>query len=372
MFDFFKRKKTEAPAAPEPPGPESAPSESSPEDGERPQVAQQPAPMSPEAAEAAAEPGSGAAGPGEEASSEERRRSWGDRLRAGLGRSREKLTGALSGVFSRKVLDDAMLEELETALLTADVGVAATQHLLDELRARYRRAGGTAEPRALLKGAVLDLLLPLEKPLVISAARPFVIMIAGVNGAGKTTSIGKLARHFQDQGRTVMLAAGDTFRAAAREQLAVWGERNGVPVIAQVGGDPAAVVFDAVGAARARGTDVLLADTAGRLPTQLHLMDEIRKVRRVIAKAEASAPQEILLVLDANTGQNAVAQVKAFDQALGLTGLVLTKLDGSAKGGTVCAIAKEHPIPLRFIGVGEGIEDLRPFVAADFVDALLG
>jgi fused signal recognition particle receptor len=196
-------------------------------------------------------------------------------------------------------------------------------------------------------------------------------MLAGVNGAGKTTSIGKLAKHLQRQGFSVLLAAGDTFRAAAREQLAVWGERNDVAVIAQSGGDPAAVMFDAIAAARARGIDVVLADTAGRLPTQLHLMDEIRKVRRVIQKADSAAPHETLLVLDANTGQNALAQVKAFDAALGLTGLVLTKLDGTAKGGVVAAIAKEHPIPLRFIGVGEGVDDLQPFMAAEFVDALL-
>ncbi len=232
-------------------------------------------------------------------------RPWSERLASGLARSREKLAGALSGVFTRRKLDAETLEELETALLTADVGVAATQHLLDDLSARWKRA------------------------------------------------------------------AGDTFRAAAREQLAVWGERNGVTVISQTGGDAGAVMFDAIGAARARGIDVVLADTAGRLPTQLNLMEEIRKVQRVIRKADASAPHEVLLVLDANTGQNALAQVKAFDDALGLTGLVMTKLDGSAKGGVVAAIAKERPIPLRFIGVGEGLDDLKPFVAGEFVDALV-
>ena len=224
----------------------------------------------------------------------------------------------------------------------------------------------------MLKASLLELIGPLERPLEITAARPFVIMLAGVNGAGKTTSIGKLARHFQAQGYSVLLAAGDTFRAAAREQLAAWGERNNVAVIAQDGGDPAAVMFDAIAAARARGIDVVLADTAGRLPTQLHLMDEIRKVRRVIQKADPAAPHETLLVLDANTGQNALAQVTAFDAALSLTGLVMTKLDGTAKGGVVAAIAKQHPVPLRFIGVGEGVDDLRPFVAAEFVDALVG
>jgi fused signal recognition particle receptor len=303
---------------------------------------------------------------------DDERKSWRERLAEGLGRSREKLSGALASAFSRRTLDDETLEALESALLTADVGVAATQHLLEDLKLRWKRAGAEADPQALLKAALVELLSPLEQPLVVSDARPFVIMLAGVNGAGKTTSIGKLAKHFQDQGLSVLLAAGDTFRAAAREQLAVWGERNGVAVISQQGGDPAAVMFDAVAAAKARGIDVVLADTAGRLPTQLHLMDEIRKVRRVIQKADAGAPHETLLVLDANTGQNALAQVKAFDEALTLTGLVLTKLDGSAKGGVVAAIAKQHPVPLRFIGVGEQVDDLKPFVAAEFVDALLG
>ena len=299
-------------------------------------------------------------------------RPWAERLAAGLARSREKLAGALGGVFARRRLDAETLDELETALITADVGIAATQHLLDDLSARWKAAGAEGDPKSLLKAALVDLLRPLERPLVVGSARPFVIMLAGVNGAGKTTSIGKLARHFQQQGLTVLLAAGDTFRAAAREQLAVWGERNGVTVIAQAGGDPGAVMFDAIAAAKARGVDVVLADTAGRLPTQLQLMEEIRKVQRVIRKADPAAPHETLLVLDANTGQNALAQVKAFDDALGLTGLVLTKLDGSAKGGVVAAIAKERPIPLRFIGVGEGIDDLKPFVAAEFVDALVG
>jgi fused signal recognition particle receptor len=300
------------------------------------------------------------------------KRPWTERLAAGLARSREKLAGALGAAFARRKLDEETLEELETALIMADVGVAATSHLLADLSARWKRAGGDQDPKAMLKAALLDLIAPLERPLVVGGARPFVVMLAGVNGAGKTTSIGKLARHFQTQGLTVLLAAGDTFRAAAREQLVVWGERNGVTVISQAGGDPGAVMFDAIAAAKARAVDIVLADTAGRLPTQLHLMDEIRKVQRVIRKVDPTAPHETLLVLDANTGQNALAQVKAFDDALGLTGLVLTKLDGSAKGGMVAAIAKEHPVPLRFIGVGEGLEDLRPFVAADFVDALVG
>ena len=297
--------------------------------------------------------------------------SWTERLKAGLGLSREKFAGALGSVFARRVLDDTALEAFEAALLTGDVGVDATQHLLDELKARWKRSGADADPRATLADAMVDLIAPLERPLVVGPQRPFVVMITGVNGAGKTTSIGKLAKWLQAQNLSVLLAAGDTFRAAAREQLTVWGERNGVPVIQQSGGDPAAVMFDAVAAARARGIDVVLADTAGRLPTQAHLMEELRKVKRVLAKAQEDAPHEVLLVLDANTGQNALAQVRAFDDAVGLTGLILTKLDGSAKGGVVAAIAKQHPVPLKFIGVGEAVDDLRPFVAREFVDALL-
>ena len=301
----------------------------------------------------------------------EEKKPWAERLAAGLARSREKLSGAIVGAFSRRKLDAVTLDELETALIGADVGMPATRYLLDDLTARWKRAGDSGDPKLLLKAALVALLTPLERPFAVTAARPFIVMLAGVNGAGKTTSIGKLAHCLQAQGRTVLLAAGDTFRAAAREQLVVWGERNGITVISQAGGDPGAVMFDAVAAARARNVDVVLADTAGRLPTQLHLMDEIRKVQRVIRKADPGAPHETLLVLDANTGQNAVAQVKAFDDALGLTGLILTKLDGSAKGGMVAAIARERPVPLAFIGVGESIDDLRPFVAAEFVDALI-
>ena len=297
----------------------------------------------------------------------EARPSWSERLKAGLSRTRAQL----GGLFGRRI-DEEMLEELETTLLMADVGVEATQYLLDELKAAVGR--GKLETGEQLQRALGDILLkllaPLEQPLDVSAHRPFIIMIAGVNGSGKTTSIGKLAKHFQAQGKSVLLAAGDTFRAAAREQLAVWGERNGIAVIAQESGDAAAVIYDAVNAARARGVDVVLADTAGRLPTQLHLMEEIAKVRRVIAKAEPTAPHEVLLVLDANIGQNALAQVKAFDAAIGVTGLVVTKLDGTAKGGVIAAIARQQPKPLRFIGVGEGIDDLQPFSAREFVDAL--
>ncbi|HUW51152.1 MAG TPA: signal recognition particle-docking protein FtsY [Sulfuricella sp.] len=297
---------------------------------------------------------------------------WAARLRQGLAKTRDNLGKQISGLLGGGKIDDELYEELETALLSADVGVGATQHLLDDLRARVKR--DKLEDAAQLKTALRDglqaLLAPLEAPLDISARKPYVIMLAGVNGAGKTTTIGKLAKHFQAQGKSVLLAAGDTFRAAAREQLAVWGERNNVTVIAQQGSDSAAVIFDAIQAARARGIDIVLADTAGRLPTQLHLMEELKKIKRVIAKAEPDAPHEIMLVLDANTGQNAITQVKSFDDALQVTGLVLTKLDGTAKGGVIAAIAKIRPIPVRFIGVGEKIDDLRPFVAREFVEAL--
>ena len=296
--------------------------------------------------------------------------SWSARLNAGLARTREVLNTPVSELFARRAVDESLYAELETALLQADCGVNATQALLDAVR-RQKPADGAAL-KAALRTALEELLRPLEKKLEVAAARPFVVMMTGVNGSGKTTSIGKLAHWLQGQGRSVLLAAGDTFRAAAREQLVVWGERNGVPVIAQHSGDPGAVVFDALAAARARNVEVVIADTAGRLPTQLHLMEEIRKVKRVAAKALAGAPHEVLLVLDANTGQNALAQVRAFDDALGLTGLVLTKLDGTAKGGVVCAIARERPLPLLFVGVGEGIDDLRPFAAKDFAEALLG
>ena len=305
----------------------------------------------------------------------EKKRSWMDRLRAGLSRTREQIGGGLGGLtslFSRRKIDEELLEELETTLLMADCGVEATQHLLKELRLRWKR--DKLETADQLQGALaeglLSILQPLEQPLEISGHKPYIIMIAGVNGSGKTTSIGKLAKHFQNQGKSVLLAAGDTFRAAAREQLQTWGERNNVTVIAQESGDPAAVIFDAIAAAKARGIDIVLADTAGRLPTQMHLMDEIAKVRRVIQKVDPTGPHETLLVLDANIGQNALQQVKAFDKAINVTGLVLTKLDGTAKGGVVTAIARQCPKPIRFIGVGEQIDDLRPFSARDFVDAL--
>ena len=297
--------------------------------------------------------------------------NWLKRLSNGLARTGDQLTD----LFGRGgKIDDEMYEELETILLTADVGMAATRSLLTELQKRVK-AGHLSAPsqlREALAHCLLDLLQPLARGLDTTTHQPFIIMLAGVNGAGKTTSIGKLAKYFQGQGKSVLLAAGDTFRAAAREQLMEWGARNNVTVITQQSGDPAAVIYDAIQAAQARKIDVVLADTAGRLGTQAHLMEEIKKIKRVIAKAQADAPHEVLLVLDANTGQNALSQVKAFDDALGVTGLVLTKLDGTAKGGVIAAIAKERPVPVRFIGVGEGLDDLRPFVAEDFVSALLG
>ena len=305
---------------------------------------------------------------------------WAARLKNGLKRTREILNTDVTELFNRHPqIDEALYEELETLLISADVGVAATAHVIEALRERAKkdRLTNAQDLRAALKEVLYVLIAPLAVPLAVSSAKPFVIMMVGVNGTGKTTSIGKLAKYLQTQGRTVLLAAGDTFRAAAREQLSVWGERNDVAVIAQKGGDSAAVIFDAVQAAIARSTDVLIADTAGRLPTQLHLMEEIRKVKRVIDRALPGAPHEILLVLDANTGQNALAQVKAFDDALGVTGLVMTKLDGTAKGGVIAALAharsaksRDRPIPLRFIGVGETLEDLQPFDARAFVDAL--
>ena len=299
---------------------------------------------------------------------------WTARLKQGLSKPRDKMAKSLAGVFGGGKSDEDLYEELETVLLTSDMGIEATEHLMDEVRRRVSLKGLSdgRELRQALKEAVYDLLAPLEKPLEIpDNGQPFVIMMAGINGAGKTTSIGKLAKYFQSQGKSVILAAGDTFRAAAREQLQEWGERNGVTVISQVKGDSAAVCFDAVEAAKARKIDIVLADTAGRLPTQLHLMEEIKKVKRVLQKSMPDAPHEIIVVLDANIGQNAVNQVAAFDDALGLTGLIVTKLDGTAKGGVLAALASSRPIPVRYIGVGEKIDDLRPFDARAFVDALI-
>ncbi|WP_018608352.1 signal recognition particle-docking protein FtsY [Uliginosibacterium gangwonense] len=338
MFSFFKKSKPAEPTA----------------------VAPAPAPViAPATAPASPEP---VAAP----------RSWLDRLKAGLSRTREQI-GSLGGMFSRRKIDDDLLEELETTLLMADCGVEATNTLLAEMRRRWKqdKLENGEQLRQALAETLAKLLHPLQAPLQTNTHKPFIMMLAGVNGAGKTTSIGKLAHQFRAEGKSVLLAAGDTFRAAAREQLMEWGRRNDVTVIAQEGGDPAAVAFDAIAAARARDIDVVMIDTAGRLPTQLHLMEEIAKVRRVIQKADPSGPHEVLLVLDGNVGQNALTQLKAFDKAVGVTGLIITKLDGTAKGGVIAAIARTHPKPLRFIGVGEGIEDMQPFIAEEFVDALL-
>ncbi len=305
---------------------------------------------------------------------------WLDKLKNGL----RKTGASLAAVFTGTKIDDALFEDLETALLLADTGVHATDFLLKDLKKRVKEQK-TTQPQGvqlLLAQSLAELLLPLQKTLKIGqhAPMPTVIMVLGVNGAGKTTSIGKLTHHLSQHGAAVLLAAADTFRAAAKEQLNVWAERNHVDIISQEGGDPAAVSFDAVKAGIARGKDVILVDTAGRLPTQLHLMNELQKIKRTIAKADdnATAPHEVLLIVDGNTGQNALMQVKAFDEALGLTGLVITKLDGTAKGGVLAAIAlwgKQRPqgiLPVYFIGVGEKVEDLETFNAQEFAEALLG
>lgn len=300
--------------------------------------------------------------------------SWMARLKQGLSRTGQ----SLSSLFVGAKVDETLFEELEDALLMADAGVEATEKLITALRARVRKEkiSDAAQVKQALCDILTDHLKPLEKSFPLESSKPLVVMIAGVNGAGKTTSIGKLAHTFQEQGAKVLLAAGDTFRAAAREQLIEWGTRNNVSVIAQDGGDPAAVAFDAVHAGRARDMGVVMVDTAGRLPTQLHLMEELKKIKRVIGKADGQAPHEILLVVDGNTGQNAISQIRAFDAALGLTGLVVTKLDGTAKGGTLAAVAAcaqgVRPIPVYWIGVGEGMQDLQAFVAREFASALLG
>jgi len=397
MFSFFKKKPPSpaeaapSPAAPPaltPPADAPTPPEAEPESlaakgmgwlrnpfGAKPSEAQatEPAPavLTPPAATAAtpaAPPPSAAVAPPEPPSLAERK-GWLDRLKTGL----RKTGSSITTVFTGTQINDALYEELEEALLMADTGVKATQRLLADLKRRVKEAKATepAAVKGLLADALTDLLKPLEKSLVIGQYTPTVIMVAGVNGAGKTTSIGKLTRHLAGEGAAVLLAAADTFRAAAREQLGVWADRNTVEIVSQEGGDPSAVSFDAVTAGKARGKDVVLVDTAGRLPTQLHLMQELQKIRRVVTKADATAPHEVLLVIDGNTGQNALAQVRAFDDALQLTGLIVTKLDGTAKGGVLAAIAQERPIPVYFIGVGEKLEDLETFSAREFAQALL-
>lgn len=379
MFSFFKKKTPpDTPAeAPPPPAPAAAPvPEAAPAAPTAPA-----APATPESAGAMAwlRKSFGAGAPSAPPAVAEpmdkpqpagaARQHWVERLKTGL-----KKTGtSITTVFTGTQINDALYDELEEALLMADTGVKATQHLLEDLKRRVKETK-TTEPaavKALLADALADLLRPLEKPLVIGEHTPTVVMVAGVNGAGKTTSIGKLTKHLADHGQSVLLAAADTFRAAAREQLGVWATRNTVEIVSQEGGDPAAVSFDAVSAGRARGKDVVLVDTAGRLPTQLHLMQELQKIRRVITKADAGAPHEVLLVIDGNTGQNALTQVRAFDDALQLTGLIVTKLDGTAKGGVLAAIAQERPVPVYFIGVGERVEDLETFNAREFAQALL-
>jgi fused signal recognition particle receptor len=367
MFSFFK--KTPPPAPVEAPAllpegwvtkPAQAPVPAAPE----PVVVTAPAP-----APVAAAPAPVVAPPPSPLPEAAPRQSWLNRLRAGL----RKTGSSIAQVFTGTQIDDQLYEELEEALLMADAGVKATEFLLGDLKRRVKeaKASDPQAVRGLLVDALAELLAPLEKGLEVGRFTPTVMMVVGVNGAGKTTSIGKLTRHLAEADQRVLLAAADTFRAAAREQLGVWADRAKVEIISQEGGDPAAVSFDAVNAGRARGADVVIADTAGRLPTQLHLMEELRKIKRVITKAQEGAPHEVLLVVDGNTGQNALNQVKAFDEALGLTGLVVTKLDGTAKGGVLAAIARERPVPVYFIGVGEKLEDLETFSAREFARALL-
>jgi fused signal recognition particle receptor len=350
MFSFFRKKSVPAPAADE--APTAAPPEPLKAD-----------PADPAELAASAEPPT-------------QRSGWFAKLSTGL----KKTGSGIAQVFTGTRIDEALYEDLESALLMADAGVGATEFLLADLKRRVKQAKATepAAVKGLLADAIAALLAPLQRTLELQATGCTVMMVVGVNGAGKTTTIGKLTRHLAEGGHKVLLAAADTFRAAAREQLAVWAGRAQVEIVSQEGGDPAAVTFDAVTAGRARGCDVVIADTAGRLPTQLHLMDELKKIKRTIGKAQDSAPHEVLLVVDGNTGQNALSQVKSFDEALALTGLVVTKLDGTAKGGVLAAIAlwgRERaggPVPVYFIGVGEALEDLETFDAREFAQALLG
>jgi fused signal recognition particle receptor len=354
MFSFFK-KKTVTPDVPP-----AAPAE-------QPAPAPLAAPVAPPVANAPAAPLEFEV---ETAPRPEPKQSWMSRLKAGL----SKTSANLSLLFIGARIDDDLYDELEGALLMSDAGIEATQYLLETLKRKVKddKLTDAAAVKVALKELMIDLLRPLEKPFVLGRHQPTVMMISGVNGAGKTTTIGKLAKHMQAHGQSVLLAAGDTFRAAAREQLMIWGQRNNVTVVSQESGDPAAVSFDAVQSGKAKGTNVVMIDTAGRLPTQLHLMNELQKIKRVIGKGMEGAPHETLLVIDGNTGQNALTQVKAFDDALQLSGLIITKLDGTAKGGVLAAIARVRPIPVYFIGIGEKIEDLQPFDAEEFVEALLG
>jgi len=371
MFSFFKKKSPAADAAASPPTTEAA-SETDTR-GWLDRLRGAPTPVA--EPEPALPPAAAKVPDAEEA---EPRRGWMDKLRGGL----RKTGASIAQVFTGTQIDDALYEELESALLMADAGVKATEFLLDDLKRRVKQAKASdpAAVKELLADSIAELLAPLERPLQVGEHVPTVIMVVGVNGAGKTTSIGKLTRHLAEAKQKVLLAAADTFRAAAREQLAVWAGRNRVEIVGQEGGDPAAVTFDAVVAGKARGCDVVIADTAGRLTTQLHLMDELKKIRRVIAKAQDGAPHEVLLVVDGNTGQNALTQVQTFDAALQLTGLIITKLDGTAKGGVLAAVAlwsRERvaaggaPLPVYFIGVGEQLEDLQTFSAREFAQALL-
>ena len=309
----------------------------------------------------------------EQAPEKEEVLSFAEKIKQGLKKTRDAISENLSGLSFTKKIDQEFYDELEMTLIAADVGYAATQQIISELKERVKKEKleDASELKSLLKKILTELLQQIEKPLIHIETSPFVILVVGVNGAGKTTTIGKLTKLLLDEGKSVLIAAGDTFRAAAKEQLQVWGDRNNVTVISQDTGDPSAVIFDAMHSAKAKDIDIVIADTAGRLPTQKHLIDELAKIKKVIQKFDETAPHETILVLDANTGQNAINQIKVFNEAVSLTGLIMTKLDGTAKGGIVVAIAKEQPIPLRFIGIGEKIDDLKIFSAEDYAEGML-
>ena len=309
----------------------------------------------------------------EQTPNKEEKLSFAEKIKQGLKKTRDAISDNLSTLSFTKKIDQEFYDELEMTLIAADVGYAATQQIITELKDRVKKEKleDGAQLKNLLKKILSELLQQIEKPLIHIETTPFVILVVGVNGAGKTTTIGKLTKLLLDEGKSVLIAAGDTFRAAAKEQLQVWGDRNNVTVISQDTGDPSAVIFDAMQSAKAKGIDIVIADTAGRLPTQKHLIDELAKIKKVIQKFDETAPHETILVLDANTGQNAINQIKVFNEAVSLTGLIMTKLDGTAKGGIVAAIAKEQPIPLRFIGVGEKIDDLKIFSAEDYAEGML-